>query len=319
MLIPAYNAERFVDASITSVLQQTHQDLEIIAVDDASRDGTWNRLTDWNQRDPRVQVFRNEKNLGMTGNWVRCLSEARRDYVLKLDADDVLRPRTLEILLQAFDTPGVLAAGVRTLLCAEDLEPIDGLPADDAMMRAGIDPYADRIAPCREWLDLAVRGNQLWHSCAFMLPRQTLLDLGGYDVRFGCASDTELILRLLDREGLMAHRAYVGVLYRTVAGSVSAQFRANDWLQWEGIAANCMGMMRWRQRAPLPRSLRNWYVEYTERWRQFQASPEYTSKLPEPMRLRLEDVMAQLPPPPFKDRSEWQVRRLARRLLGLGA
>src|SRR5437764_6696360 len=162
VLLPAYNVERFVDAALASVQAQTFSNWEVIAVDDGSTDRTHERLLEWSRRDARIRVYHNEGNQGMTGNWNCCLAHARREFVLKLDADDVLRPRTLEVLTAAVDRADIVGAGVRTLLCSVDLEPFDGLPADDAMMHAGIDPYQDHRLACRRWSEIAFLGHQLW-------------------------------------------------------------------------------------------------------------------------------------------------------------
>jgi glycosyltransferase involved in cell wall biosynthesis len=313
VLLPAYNAERFVDAAVQSVVGQTFTDWEVVAVDDASRDGTHQRLLDWAARDARIRVARNERNLGMTGNWNACLAHAAGDLVIKLDADDAFRPRTLELLVEALADTEVIGAGVRTLLCSEDMEPVDGMPADDAMTRQGLDPYKDQDYPCEAWYAFAALGEQLWHSCAVMVRRNTLVARHGYEERLGCASDSELVWYLLEQPARFAHRSYVGVLYRTVAGSVSDQFRARNWLTWEGTAANLLSLHRYRQGRPLSRALRMYFVQSWERWQRFRASPE-AAALPVDVRGKLEGLTAGVKPPPLWDRFVWSARQWLHRL-----
>ncbi len=174
VLMPAYRAEAYVDEAVRSVLAQTFDDWEIVAVDDASPDRSGEILAGWAARDPRIRFFRNDQNLGMTGNWNRCLAEARGELVLKLDADDVLRPKTLEVLVAAMREPGVTGAAVRTLVCDAQLEPFDGLPGDDAILAAGINPYHDQTLDNERWFAISAHGHQLWASCAFLLPRSFL-------------------------------------------------------------------------------------------------------------------------------------------------
>jgi glycosyltransferase involved in cell wall biosynthesis len=302
VLLPAYNAARFVDQTIESVRAQTHADWEIVAVDDASSDDTLEILRAWAARDQRIRVFRNEANRGMTGNWNRCLSEARHELILKLDADDVLQPRALETLVAAM-ADDVIMAGVRTLMCDAALQPFGALPADDAMIRAGIDPYRDHDLPTEQWYAIAAHGQQLWHSCATLF-RRPLLG-GGWDERFGCASDTEVIMRMLERDGVVTHRAYVGVWYRIVPNSVSGVFLANDWLVWEGVVSNMLSLSRARRRRPLPRGLRLRYAYLWERWQKANRD-----KLPPGIREKLSDVTAPLAPPPLVDRALRRVRKL---------
>src|SRR5687768_8586869 len=113
VLIPAYNAAPWIEAAVESVRRQTFADWEIVAVDDASTDDTHALLRSF--AGPQVRVERNAQNLGMTANWNRCLSFATGDLVLKLDADDVLKPRALELLAGGFADDAVVAAGIRSL------------------------------------------------------------------------------------------------------------------------------------------------------------------------------------------------------------
>lgn len=311
VLLPAYNAERFVDAAVESVRGQTFSDWEIVAVDDCSRDGTYARLQAWAERDARLRCFRNQSNRGMTGNWNECLARAGGELILKLDADDVLRPRTLELLAASLADANVIGAGVRTLLCTEELEPFGALPADDAMMRAGLDPYKDQTLPGERWYAAAALGQQLWHSCAVMM-RRAFLEGHGYDERLGCAADTELVWRLIEQPKQFAHHAYVGVLYRQVGGSVSHQFRANDWLTWESCCGNLLTLHRQRHRG-LSRPLRLHYVSCWQRWRSFRATVA-AAALPEALRRNLDAIVAQVSPPPLKDRLLWRGRQWLHRL-----
>ncbi|HEX7153848.1 MAG TPA: glycosyltransferase [Thermoanaerobaculia bacterium] len=301
ILLPSYNAAPYVDAAIESVLRQTFTDWELIAVDDASTDGTAARLEA--HASSRVHVHRNPRNLGMTGNWNRCLSLATGTFVLKLDADDALKPHALERLVGGFEADDVVAAGIRTLSCDEHLEPFDGIPGDDIIMRGGIDPYGDTILPGERWYSIAAHRAQLWASSAFMIRRDLLTRLGGWDERFGCASDTELMWRVMEQGGRIAHRGAVGALYRIHPGSISDVYRAQGWLTWEAVAANLLSLSRVRARRPLPRSLRMHYVRLWNQWHDAPSRP-----LPEAICGKLEDVMAKIPPPPKIDRMMTRLR-----------
>ena len=309
VLLPAYNAAQFVVQAVESVVAQTFTDWELVAVDDASSDDTASILDAWTVRDRRIRLFRNESNRGMTGNWNRCLAEARQELVVKLDADDAFRPRALEVLVDAM-RDGVIGAGVRTLMCDESLEPFGALPADDAMIRAGIDPYRTADLPTERWYEVGAHGQQLWHSCAFLL-RRSLLGRG-WDERFGCASDTEIIWRALEQPGIVAHRPYVGVYYRILADSVSGVFRRNAWLEWEGVAGNLLTLHRYRRtHGRLPRALRLRYAYLWERWQNdLTANRE---RIPPAIFEKLSSVLADVEPPRLADRVLLRLRNAVRR------
>ena len=290
VLIPAFNAEKYVEAAVASVRAQTFTDWEIVAVDDASTDRTLEILRSFAA--PNVRVETNDRNLGMTANWNRCLSLAQGEIVLKLDADDALKPGALAMLAGAFADPAVVATGMRSLQCDEALEPFDGIQADDAMLRAGIHPYRDSVHDGARWYDIAATGVQLWSSSAFAFRRGVV---SGWDERFGCASDTELIWRVLELGKPVAHRGAVGTLYRVRPGSISDEYRSRGWLTWEGVAGNLLTLSRVRAHRSLRRPLRMHYVRLWRRWHESQR------ELPEAICGKLEDVVRGIPPPPALD------------------
>jgi glycosyltransferase involved in cell wall biosynthesis len=316
VLLPAFHAESYVDVTVESVVNQTLGDWELVAVDDCSPDGTYELLEAWSERDSRIRVRRNSRNRGVTGNWNECLSDARGDLIIKIDADDVHRPRTLELLAKALEAPAVVGAGLRTMMCSETLEPFDGWPADDVMRDAGINPYEDHVLPCAQWYELASRGHQLWAGDGVMIRRTALDAAGGLDERFGCASDTDLIWRVLEGGGNFAHRAYVGVLYRMVASSVSHQSRRQNWLTWEGTVASLLSIARQRKTARVvPRWRRMRYVSLWDRWMRGESSGEVGRTLPAAMAEKLRSAMADVPAPPLKDLAIWRARNVLSRVV----
>jgi glycosyltransferase involved in cell wall biosynthesis len=92
--IPAFNAGRFIGATISSVLAQTLPDFELIISDDASTDDTIARIADFN--DPRIRLVRNTANAGIGPNWNRVVREARAPFVKLLCQDDLIYPTCLE-------------------------------------------------------------------------------------------------------------------------------------------------------------------------------------------------------------------------------
>ena len=97
MVVAAYNAEPWVGEAVRSVLRQTMADFELVVVDDASTDDTA-RAVD-RERDPRLRLVRNERNLGQACTWNRAVSLCSAPFVKFLCADDFLRADCLEQML----------------------------------------------------------------------------------------------------------------------------------------------------------------------------------------------------------------------------
>jgi glycosyltransferase involved in cell wall biosynthesis len=96
VLFPCFEAERFVGAALGSLLDQAYDKLEILAIDDASSDGTGRILEEYAARDDRVRVLRNERNLGLIGTLNRGVGEARGELIARMDADDVAASERIE-------------------------------------------------------------------------------------------------------------------------------------------------------------------------------------------------------------------------------
>ena len=112
VLIPTYNYARFLPEAIESVLQQDFTDFELIISDDASSDNTVEVCQKYAERDPRIRFVRQEKNLGLAGNFNWCLQTARGEFIKFLMADDRLeRPYALTKLVEAIRKPGISLAG----------------------------------------------------------------------------------------------------------------------------------------------------------------------------------------------------------------
>lgn len=99
VLMTAYNREAFLREAIESVLASSLQDFELIVVDDASTDGTFEIARSYAGKDARVRAFRNEKNLGDYFNRNKAASFARGTYLKYLDSDDAFYPWGLGAML----------------------------------------------------------------------------------------------------------------------------------------------------------------------------------------------------------------------------
>lgn len=95
ILIPVFNRKDYIAECIQSALDQTFTDFEIVVVDNASNDGTWEICRRFAEADPRVRIFRNESNIGPVRNWIRCAQEAKGEYSKILFSDDCLEPNCL--------------------------------------------------------------------------------------------------------------------------------------------------------------------------------------------------------------------------------
>lgn len=101
VVIPAYNAEKFIQDTLESVRSQTYQNIEVIVVDDGSHDQTAAIVETFAQRDSRIRLLR-QANAGVSMARNYAIQAARGEYIAPLDADDVWYPQKLEKQVHCF-------------------------------------------------------------------------------------------------------------------------------------------------------------------------------------------------------------------------
>src|SRR5215212_10172661 len=95
VVMPVHNAMPYLDAAVESILGQTLQNFEFVIVDDASTDGSTERLREWTSTDPRIRLIEEKANLGPALSSERVARAARAPFVARMDADDVSDPDRL--------------------------------------------------------------------------------------------------------------------------------------------------------------------------------------------------------------------------------
>lgn len=99
VIVPVYNAEHYLRECLNSILRQTYDNIEIICVNDGSKDGSSCILDEYAAKDNRIIII-NQENLGVSAARNRGMEVAAGDYVLFIDSDDWLEDETIEEVLQ---------------------------------------------------------------------------------------------------------------------------------------------------------------------------------------------------------------------------
>ena len=98
--LPVYNEVRFLNSTLQSIFAQTYEDFELIIVDNASIDGSFELLEKIAKEDSRVKLFRNEKNLGMIKNFNLTFQYSTGDYFMWMGAHDIYESNYLSQLVE---------------------------------------------------------------------------------------------------------------------------------------------------------------------------------------------------------------------------
>ncbi len=94
VIMPAYNAERYISATIKSILNQTFKNFEFIIIDDGSTDKTFNIITSF--KDPRIRLYKNKLNIGYVKTLNKLIKLSNGKYIARQDNDDISLPLRLQ-------------------------------------------------------------------------------------------------------------------------------------------------------------------------------------------------------------------------------
>lgn len=168
VVMTAHNTGHLVVDAVQSVLKQSHKNLELIVVDDASNDDTVRRLLDIKSNDPRLKVFSSPTNHGTywSKNWG--IRHATGDYVATHDSDDTSHPDRLMLQL------GALKANGDAVACTARWRRVNA--AGEQLV---IDGRSERMA-----------------AISLMFDRRRVLEHTGYYDSVRISADTEFITRL---------------------------------------------------------------------------------------------------------------------------
>jgi len=198
VVMPVYNAERYVASSIDGIRGQTFRDFEFVIVNDGSTDSSLDILTRYSNQDSRIRLV-SRPNTGLVGALNDGVANARGEFIARIDADDRAKPNRFERQVRFLkDHPDYVGVG-------------------SAVMQ--IDPDGDPIAP-HQWSPTheeiehnLLRGVGGMAHPASMLRRETVVDVGAYRPEICYGEDLDLWLRLIER-GKLANLTEVLIEYR---------------------------------------------------------------------------------------------------------
>lgn len=123
VLMPAYNAEKYLVEAIESILNQTFTDFEFIIIDDCSADKTWEIIQKYSKKDKRIIAIKNEENLKLSATLNKGIDVCKGEYIARMDADDWSYPDRLQKqydVISRDSNIGILGGAME--VCDENLE-----------------------------------------------------------------------------------------------------------------------------------------------------------------------------------------------------
>ena len=207
VLMPVYNAERYLAQAVASVLAQTLGDFEFIIINDGSTDRSEQILKDLAAKDSRIKLI-SRPNTGYVVALNEGLALARGEFIARMDADDVCFPKRFERQVKFLrEHAAVVVVGGRTEIIDEAGRIIirPHVPLDNQTLQQAL-----------------LEGRTMIGHPTVMARRQTMLDCGGYDVNACPAEDLDMWLRI-GEVGELANVPELILQYRQHAKSVSSK------------------------------------------------------------------------------------------------
>jgi GT2 family glycosyltransferase len=217
VVIPAFNAERTIVATIQSVLAQSRSDFEILVVDDASSDGTAAAVEGLSRIDTRVRLLRQPANGGVSAARNTAIRNAAAPIVAFLDSDDLWLPNFLERMASA------LEARPDAALAYTDAWILDGKTGEFLRKTTSVayqpgpdEPPADRGA----LIAALLHSNFVFYSV--LIRRDVFDQVGLFDEELAVAEDYELWLKIAVQGLRMVRVREPLVVYRRGPGTLSS-------------------------------------------------------------------------------------------------
>lgn len=203
VIVPAYNAERYIRETILSACAQTYGNMEILVVDDASNDRTCDIVQALSAEYAQVRLIRQRKNEGASAARNVALKQAAGRYVAFLDSDDLWRPRKIAMQLEALkNSPAVM--------CYTAIEMLDAAGGIRKPARHVPDRATYRTLLC----------NTVMATSSILIDRRRTGDFSMADMRSGQDYATWLSLLRGDKAAVGINAPLTG--YRVHKGSLSA-------------------------------------------------------------------------------------------------
>ena len=184
--IPNYNMQHFIGEALRSALEQTYTNIEVIVLDNASSDGSWELIQAVATNDLRIKCFRNDYTIRMVENYNKVLNYASGTYINLLSADDLIESKFVEKCICLFDDYDNLGYVFSDRLLIDNkgkIMPTNTFYEDSAIIK-GIEEARVNIIGSH-------------NAPSQMLIKRFCLDkVGGFDERFECSFDINCTIKL---------------------------------------------------------------------------------------------------------------------------
>lgn len=271
LVVPCYNAEKYLPATLDSIRAQTYPHFECILVDDFSTDGTLAIARDISRRDQRFRIYQHRANGGLATSRNSGIRISRGEFVAFLDADDLLASKSLAnraTVLARFRESDVVAGS------------FDFSETISDNFRGTIKD--SQVTGHAEFVDfVSAKGNCPFNANQPMLKRSVLVRMGGFPEEYPQAEDWRLWSKVLRGGHVFVSTPTIGSGYRQTVGSM---IRRNPLLHIERSRSNFFRahMAHGSDRGPIEIDYEELYQGaplFEDEWGQYYAQQQFIPRI----------------------------------------
>ena len=179
VILSVFNGEKHIANAIESVLNQSFEDFEFLILDDASTDNTYNIIKSYQNIDKRIELLKNNSNIGLTKSLNTLISKSKYEYIARQDADDLSLVERFSSQLTVINSGDYDAVTTRAIIKGENT----------------YTPNYSYYLPRRFVMKIK---NPFIHG-SLMIKKSVLYDLGKYNEKFYYAQDYKLMSDLVKK------------------------------------------------------------------------------------------------------------------------
>lgn len=213
VIVPCYNHERFIQQTVESVLKQTYKSVELIVIDDGSRDQSASILAELSEK--HGFKFLRQENMGIHKTLNRLLELSQGKYISILGSDDLLVPDKIDVQVKYMEEhPEISATFGNMLQISAEGDPLPW--------------YYQRFTKHREYCfeDILSMSAQYLYAPTAMYRKAVFDELGGYDERF-LIEDMYMHLKMTNNKMRIVVLPDLMAYYRVHGGNMSKQYAVN--------------------------------------------------------------------------------------------
>ncbi|HHX61237.1 MAG TPA: glycosyltransferase family 2 protein [Epulopiscium sp.] len=224
VIIPCFNVENYIEECVHSVINQTYKKIEIICIDNNSKDNTWGKLKEIKKKHSNL-ILEKENTPGANAARNRGLILSTGQWLQFLDADDIILPKKIE-------------HQIRLINGKQDVSFIAG-----SCYKQNIQKDVKEVKPLTNNPFHSLFMGRLGNTCANLWCKQCVIAIGGWNEKLQSSQEADLMFRLLiHNSNIIYDNKFLTLIRERPHGQISKIDPANN---WKRLLHNRLKIFRW--------------------------------------------------------------------------